>query len=317
MNIKERVIPVFYQAFVVTLIAGAGSYSAHAIPAFALRENVSCVMCHTNGSAPHLNEYGYLYRRAGFRSPDMIGNKENDAKALDLLKHLAVGVNVDYEWANNTPPPASGAHTAMTSNQINVPEVSLWPLVGGFYGNYGVWTEIDATPATSGGGGVELSQADLRYVWGNEDLFFNFRAGLMAPEGFGASDQWLDDANIPVMDQLTPFYNQNTLAIPFGAMNVPELGAEIGLNYQRSHLTFGLYNGFTGVNATSTASTELTPALMAKNTGLSKDWKLQLDQFIGDLGAVTAAYYAGVIQLMDPTGNTFPWFDHYNKGVFI
>src|ERR1022692_4957196 len=70
--------------------------TSYALPAFALREKVSCVVCHTNGSAPHLTKTGYLYRRAGFRFPTYIGNVEKDNESLQILNHLAAGINVDY-----------------------------------------------------------------------------------------------------------------------------------------------------------------------------------------------------------------------------
>ena len=299
-------------SLLILVVSAFAAQNAHALPAFALREKVSCVMCHTNGSAPHLTHYGYLYRRAGFRNPSNIGNKEFDDKAMTFQEHMAAGVNVSYELVSNTP--AGGDNAQMVSNNINVPEVEVWPLVGGFLGNYGVWSEIDATPTTAAGGGLDLSQADLRYVVGTPDLFFNFRAGIMAPEGFGASDQWFDDANIPLIDQLTANFNEDTLALPFGAMEQPELGAEFGLNYFDAHLTFGIYNGFRGTNLQGTATAPLTPALANQSYGFSKDYKLQLDQFVGDIGAVTAAFYHGYIPLMDPTGTAFSWGDHYNTG---
>jgi hypothetical protein len=283
---------------------------AHALPAFGIREHVSCVMCHENGSAPHLTRIGYLYRRAGFRFPEKIGDVEADAKETNFTEHLAVGLNLDYEWANATPP---GGKATTTANQINVPEVELWPLVGAFLGNYAFWSEIDANPATTGGGQVVLSQADFRYVRGNSNLFFNFRGGMIAPEGFGASDQSLDDGGIPLMDRLSANYNQDTLTLPFGAMQAPELGAEFGLNVADSHVTFGVYDGYSGVDSTGSTSTSLTPALMNRNKGIAKDYKLQIDQFIANLGAVTASYYNGVIPLRDPTGGSFSWLNHYSQ----
>src|SRR5476651_267193 len=156
--------------------------TSYALPAFAMREKVSCVLCHTNGSAPHLTKTGYLYRRAGFRFPTYIGNLEKDNEALQLLNHLAVGVNVDYNIV--TQKPQAGGAEGLTQNNFNVGEAEIWPLVGGFFGNYGVWTELDMVPVTTGDGGVDFSQADLRYVSGTSDVFFNMRAGMMAPEGY-------------------------------------------------------------------------------------------------------------------------------------
>jgi len=283
---------------------------AQAIPAFALREKFSCVMCHANGSPPHLTPFGYLYRRAGFRLPDNIGNKELDAKYQTFPEHMAVGLTLSYDYLSNKAPGAS--KYSVTANQINVPEVEFWPLVGAFFGNFGTWSEIDAVPGTTTTSGIGLSQSDIRYVSGTADSFFNFRGGLIAPEGFGASDQWLHDGNIPLMDRVTAYYNQDTLTAPFGAMGQPELGVEVGYNHFSSHVTLGMYDGFSGVSSNGAAASSLTPILTNRSTGIGKDYKLQLDQFIGDIGAVTVGYYKGYIHLSDPSFTSIQWNDSYN-----
>ena len=281
---------------------------ANALPAFARREKVSCTMCHENGSAPHLNEFGYLYRRMAFHWPGRLGDEKADEEAMEVTRHLAVGVNVGYSYAGNSNGP--GTQT-VTMNGINVPEVELWPLVGGFFGNWGVWSEIDAAPETNTQGGVAISQADLRYAVGSPEAFINARAGMIAGEGFGASDQWLDDGNIPLMDRLSANYNQDTMVTPWGAMGMPELGFEIGLNYQRSHLTLGLYDGFTDLGGTS-PNYQIQAATAKQGDVGMRDFRLQLDQFIGQLGEITAGYYYGAVPMMDPS-NSFAWLDHYGQ----
>ena len=290
---------------------------ANALPAFARRENVSCTMCHTNGSAPHLNEFGYMYRRMAFHWPGRLGDEKADEEAMNATKHMAAGVNLAYVYGDNNPGDGS---TNVIANGVNVPEVELWPLVGGFLGNWGVWSEIDATPATNAGGGIDLSMADIRYAVGTPERFFNFRGGMMAGEGFGASDQWFDDGNIPLLDRLTANKNQDTFVQPWGAMNAPELGAEVGFNLDQSHLTVGLYDGFTNLTANAgatppysqTTSTS-TPAIAKEGDTGMRDWRVQFDQFIGELGEITAGYYYGVTPNMDPSA-TFTWLDHYAQG---
>jgi len=66
----------FFSLLIIIILSGM---QAQALPAFSRRENVSCSMCHVNGSFPRLNEFGYLYRRVGFRNPWEIGNKDKDA----------------------------------------------------------------------------------------------------------------------------------------------------------------------------------------------------------------------------------------------
>lgn len=292
-------VPMFY-----------GLKQANALPAFARREDVSCSMCHTNGSAPHLTKTGYMFRRAGYRMPADIGNKGVDEKHFTVNEHLSGGLNFDYEYVRQKD--TSNVATEPTNN-FNMPEAEIWPVVGAFLGNYGAWSEVDATPTTDADpGGVSLNQANLIYVNGTKDRFYTFRGGLMAPQGVGASDQALDDGGIPLMDQSAPNYNQDTIVTPLGAMNVPQIGAEIGANFSDTHLTMGVYNGYaapaTSTGPTTFANGSLTPAAKKQ----AKDYKLQVDQFIGKLGVVTATYYSGTVSLYDPSG-TFQFTDNFDQ----
>ncbi len=318
-------------AALMLFAAMAGAKSAWALPAFAIREGVSCTVCHSNGSAPHLTEVGYLYRRAGFRFPSNIGNKEVDAANMDLLKHFVAGLNIDYELA--TAYKSGSSPEAVVSNDFNVREAELWPVVGSFFGNFAVWSELDMVPSTAtidpatnttngNNAAVELSQADLRYVWGDQNFFYSIRAGLMAPEGYGASDQFLDDGSLPIMESLSAIHapgtanELDTLAIPLGAMETPQVGFEFGINWPKKFLTLGMYNGFDGTNGlakTPIGQSDMTPALMQAQGRASKDFKVQYDQFVNEKFAYTAVYYNGRISLLDPS-NGVAWLDSYQMG---
>lgn len=303
------------------------SESAKALPAFAMRENVSCTLCHTNGSAPHLTKTGYLYRRAGFRFPTYIGNLEKDNDALKALLHLAVGVNADYnvvdsqqaQVAGQPPVPSEG----LTANNFDMREAEIWPLIGAFFGNYAFWSEVDFTPSTVGGsGGASLADTELRYIWGDEHTFYSIRAGFIAAEGYGASDQGIDDGNIPLFDTLAAQYNGiNTLSLPLGAFNNPELGFEFQGNLDETHFTAGIYNGFDGSNTlaasqasvaagTGPVASTSSPQYMNPNAKGAKDYKLQVDQFLGDKLELTGVYYNGTTSLLDPSG-TVVWVNNY------
>jgi len=292
---------------------------ALALPAFAIREKAPCELCHANGNAPHLTRYGFMYRRAGYRNPANIGNTETDKDAMHLTDHMAVGVNFDYEYGTNKA--RGGGTPTPTANQFDARELELWPLVGAFQGNIGVFSEIDASPATASpgtdtaaaGGGASVTHMELVYVKGTSELFFNFRGGLIAPQGFGASDQWLDDGNLPFIDSLTPQYNQDTLLLPLGANQLPQLGSELGMSLNsETYVTLGAYNGFDGSNGLATKSqSTLSPVLNNGYSGGAKDYKVQVDQFIGGGAAVTAVYYKGVVSLLDPT-NSEVWRNHYS-----
>ncbi len=314
----------------VALVGISSVTDAFGLPAFAIREKMSCTMCHTNGSAPHLTQAGYLYRRAGFRWPAQIGNKAVDEASMDLLKHFVAGVNIDYNLVTQKPqgPGADQANThaeGLTQNNFDVREAEIWPLVGGFFGNYGAWVELDMTPGsvpantnTGMAGGstatVALTLAEMRFVDGNQDFFYGIRAGIMGQEGYGASDQWIDDGAIPLFDTMPAVHSAtglNTLALPLGAMNIPQFGIEFAANWPTSFLTLGIYNGYDGTTLNN-GTPQLNPAQMNTQGQASKDVKLQLDQMF-DRFALTATYYNGRIALLDPT-NTFPWQEWYQTG---
>jgi hypothetical protein len=274
-------------------------------------------MCHQNGSAPHLTEFGYMYRRMAFHWPGKLGDEKADEEAMNATKHISAGVNVAYIYGDNS---AGDGKTNVSANGIDVPEVEIWPLVGGFLGRWGVWSEIDSAPNTNRGGAVKLGLADIRYADGTPDKFINFRVGMIAAEGFGAGDQWFSDGNVPLMDVLAAQKNQDTFVLPWGAMGAPELGAEVGLNLDQSHLTLGLYDGFTNLTAntsstggTFTQTTGTSTAAVAKEGDVGmRDYRIQFDQFLGQIGEITVDYYSGTTPNLDPNGN-FTWLDHYSQ----
>jgi len=302
--------------------------SVQALPAFARRENVSCVMCHTNGSAAHLTEFGYIYRRMAFHWPGRLGDEKADLEAMNATKHMAIGVNVAYNYNDNTSSNGTTVNTkTVNTNGIQVPEVELWPLVGGFLGNWGVWSEFDSQSPTNAGASVVMSYADIRYAAGTPDSFWNFRGGMIAPEGYGASDQWIVDGNAPLVDRLSGNVKNNqgnyldTLVTPWGAMNAAELGFEIGYNFRGAHFTLGAYNGYVSnlVNSDGTINTSSTAPTVAANAVSNttpydngmRDFRFQYDQMLS-WGAFTLGAYTGAIALSDPT-STFSWDNHYTQ----
>ena len=56
----------------------------------------------------------------------------------------------------------------------------------------------------------------------------------MAPETSGSMH-----SNIPLFDQLSANYNQDTLVLPFGATGAPQMGAELMGNYEDSQSHVG------------------------------------------------------------------------------
>ena len=66
---------------------------------------------------------GYMYRRSGFRMPNDIGNAAADEKAMTSTKHMAAGLNVDYEYVTNQAPGA--ASPTIQSNNFDARELEI------------------------------------------------------------------------------------------------------------------------------------------------------------------------------------------------
>jgi len=172
--------------------------------------------------------------------------------------------------------------------------------------------------------------ADMRYANGDENFFWTVRGGLIAPEGYGASDQWIDDGGIPLFDTNAAIHlyqdgttgNFNTMATPLGAMNVPQMGVELGLNWVGKYLTLGVYNGFDATGGINSTNTPPQPAQMNAQGKGSKDFKIQYDQMFEAPFALTAIYYNGRTASADPGSADTPqsiapsvaWQNEYQLG---
>lgn len=295
------------------------SSAALALPAFALREKAACSVCHVNGSAPQLTRYGFSYRRAGYRNPAKVGDAASDKAAMTLTEHMAVGLNFDYGYATTK---ARGREKPKeTANQFFIRALEFWPLVGSFQGNVGVFSKIEATPATvspgsdvaPSGGGTNLTRSELVLAKGQSDLFVTLRGGLIAGQGFGAGDQWLDHDNLPLIDTLSARLDQDTLVTPLGANRLAQLGTEFGVAWRgQTFATIGAYNGFDGTTGRSgTNQATRTPVMNNGYANGAKDFKAQVDQFIGWGTEVTLAHYRGAVSLLDPTTLGI-WRSHFD-----
>ena len=84
----KRFITLLFAAIVIVSLIPAG---AQAMPNFARRYDLPCVVCHT--VIPRLNETGFKFRAAGFRMPAEIGVEEKKISLYPLhlcaLRHAA------------------------------------------------------------------------------------------------------------------------------------------------------------------------------------------------------------------------------------
>src|ERR1035437_8338967 len=101
-------------------------------------------------------------------------------------------------------------------------------------------------------------------------------------------------------------------------MGKPQLGVEAGVNFDRTYITLALYNGFTGVttkpNTGAFESSDATAATAKHNDTGMRDFRVQVDKFIGSLGEITAGYYRGTTPLMSVDYSTqVTWLNHFDQ----
>jgi len=255
---------------------------AWSIPAFARKEGVTCSMCHT--TVPHLNEYGFRYRKAGFRDPGDIGKELDSFNYADVFS-ARVQARFDVKHRD------MGNNMTTTSNQLNLHEVTLYPLSGSFGKHFGSLMELSAANEDF----LEIENAYFRYTAGNEDAWYTIRFGLFHPfEGYGASDRPYALSR--------PFIQGSTAnngagnATYFKLWGFDQAGMELA--YVKNHTTASvtLFNGTFVTNdegkykAFPAAGGHLTKTAGFKNSD-SKDVQVFLNQAIDENGSGLSAYY--------------------------
>jgi hypothetical protein len=215
-----------------------------AMPNFARKYNVDCSTCHT--TIPRLNQTGYKFRAAGFRMPEEIG-KVQDRK-FELGDYFAGRMQPRYDiqvtnQPNGAPAPnllPSGAPGPRTmTNSFNFMEFTVYPLTGSWGKYLGSLAELSFSPEDF----MEVENAYVRFVYGNEKRFFTARAGIFHSwEGFGASDRPYSNAR--TLFQTSPISSKGT-AIPylFQPWGLDEAGIEVGGDINKLSLRAALLGG--------------------------------------------------------------------------
>jgi len=248
-----------------------------AMPAFARKEGVSCAMCHT--TVPHLNEYGYRYRKAGFRDPGDIGK---DIGSFNQADAFSARIQARYDVKHR-----SGGST---SNQFTLHEVTLYPLTGSFGKHFGSLMELSAANEDF----LEIENAYVRYTWGNENAWWTARLGIFHPfEGYGASDRPFSLSR-PFFQKMTT--NNGSGSTFFHLWGFDQAGAELAYVHGHSTLSFTLYNGIFvtddegNYKAFPAAGGHLqkTPGFQNYN---SKDFQLFFNQALDEDGSGLSVYF--------------------------
>jgi hypothetical protein len=262
--------------------------AAQSMPQFARKYGVPCAMCHT--TIPRLNEYGYNFRKAGFRLPEEIGKPTK----TEIGDTFAARIQGRYDLKRR-----DDAGKETNSNQLTLHEVTLYPLSASFGNHYGSLMELSIL----GEDFVEIENAYFRYTAGKPDSFFSGRVGIFHPfEGYGASDRPYTLSR-PLFQTVAANHNQSTFFTPW---NFDQAGLELAYVHKRTSVSATVFNGLVvkddegSFKAFPAAGGELQKTAGFKKTN-AKDLQLFLGQMLkADGSGVSAYYYTGAMDLPIP-----------------
>lgn len=289
--------------FIVLFLGMGMVQSMMAMPNFARKYNMTCTGCH-NG-IPRLNEFGFKFRAAGFRTPDEIGKAETSNNIGD---YIAARSQARLDWKQTQQP--SGAITT-NSKQLTFAEITFYPITGAFAKNYSSLVEMSFLPDES----AEIENAYVRYNSGDEQGFFSVRAGIMHPfEGYGASDRPLSLSR-PLLQGTTA---ASSVFTPWG---FDQVGVEAGYDFANTSVRGAVFNGLT-----SSAEPAQGGKLTKNPNGPSyNDKDIQLfatHRLTDDGGGISGYLYAGWLDQNANLQNSFQRYAIYasypvDKALFL
>jgi hypothetical protein len=257
--------------------------TAAAMPMFSRKYSVACAYCHT--VIPRLNEAGYQFRAAGFRTPEEIGKRdEKETFKFEIADYDSVRLQLRYDLSRT-----DNAGVVTTTNQLAFHEITIYPLTGAFLGNYSSLFEI----SLAAGEDPEVENAYGRGNWKAGPGHFSARLGVFHPfEGYGASDRPIAIAR-PLFQTTSARFNQPTFFTPWG---FDEAGLELGYTVNRTAFRATLFNGltFSEEENTATPATSLSGSdskVRGRPSYNDKDFQLFFNQIVTDNGGGVSLYY--------------------------
>lgn len=304
MQHKKMIIGAI--AFLVVVFSTPNK--GQAMPPFARKYGVGCIMCHTQ--VPKLNKAGYEFRLAGYRMPGEIGMDEKPFNMGDLF-----AARIQTQYINKVHNDVAAGKDTTTSS-LEAYEVTLYPLTGSWGKYFGSLSEISMAPADV----FEIENAFVRGVYGNEDGWFQARAGILHPwEGFGASDR-------PIGNVRPLFQKTSAVGSPFYLWNLDEAAVEAGYHYVKSGTSVAarVSNGVVwndgAPNKVDPAQGGVADMAVTQKGGYKNElnYQVTLNQFITYSSAVSLYYYSGVISFPEPVvpSDFVPGvnsLDHFNR----
>lgn len=264
--------PIIHRALRLCPLRPEGIRTASALPQWARRYGFECGVCHT--TVPRLNQFGYNFRRAGFRLPD---EYDQEAKFAGLKDITSAKVTSQYQVTTSATDGTAANAKVQNNHSFLVPGFDFMPMSGAF----GKYWATRAGITFHAGDTPELEQAYGRATRNFGDLVLWTAAGIMpAFHGYGASDDPLGN--------MEPLFRANSAK--FGAFDSmvtlrgqSQLGAEVGAGYKDTTVSLAVFNGLNTKSA-------------AANQGANNnhyDLRLFANQMIGEKAAASLEYLNG------------------------
>ena len=195
------------------------------MPNFARKYNMACTACHT--TIPRLNQFGYEFRRAGYRLPEEIGT----AQDVKFENTFAARIQPNFAYASH-----KVGGTTTTTEQLTFQEVTVYPLSASFGKYYGSLMELSVSPEDF----FEIENAYFRYTRGDSTHSVSVRVGVFHPfEGYGASDRPYALSR-PAFQTVAASQNGSTFFTPWG---FDQSGLEVAYGRGPTTVSATVFNG--------------------------------------------------------------------------
>jgi hypothetical protein len=278
---KNKLASTIWGLLLVIFLIPNVSYS---MPNFARKYDKNCGMCHTQ--IPKLNQTGYEFRLAGYRLPDEIGQKEGSFNMGDFF---AARLQYTYTYSDHKAPNKANDSS---NSQLELKEVTLYPLTGSWGENFGSLVELSMSPDDV----FEVENAYVRGVAGDAKGWWQGKVGIMHPwEGWGASDRPLGVSRPLIQKQ------KANPGSPFFLWNLDEMAIEGGHHSVTTGTSIAVRIG-NGIIWKEDGSGKAEPAQgggvsKAEDAPGKKDKSFQIvvNQIIGKESGAGLYYYRGSV----------------------
>lgn len=275
-------------AMALALAGAALAAPARAMPNFARKYGMACTACHS--TIPRLNEFGYEFRRAGYRLPTEIGTEAE----MKFENTFAARIQPVLNYVRHN----DGVITTETA-QLTFQEVTLYPLSAAFGKYFSSLTELSLLSEDF----MEIENAYVRYTRGGATQAVSARVGIFHPfEGYGASDRPFSLSR-PLFQTVAANHNGSTYFTPW---NFDQSGLELAYARGRTSVAAAVFNGLVVLD--DGGAFKAFPAAggnLTRVTGFagrnSKDVQLFVNQMLKDDGSgISGYYYYGAVDLPKP-----------------